>query len=198
MFKINSKHIKKNHIIYYNSGFLLTFKITIISLFVGLSVVVRIALYEIPNIELLTFLLMFSVIVFKMDVWFSIINISCLLQILLFGIVDLFYFYVYNFYGFIIFFSRKILFRFWFILIIYMFIFGALFGFLCALQKWAMYGIEYAILYWINGLLFDWIHAIGNSMFTFFFFLPLIKVFIKFAERYNFIFNHSFILKYIN
>ncbi len=189
--KTNYKFSKKNS--YYEAGFISIFKIIIVSFFISIVTILRYILYEFPNIELVTFILMISVLFFTFRLSFLIINMAVFLQILFFGFSDLFYFYVFNIYGLVVYLFRTLIFKYWWMFIILMFIFGLLFGLLSSLQPLILYGPKVALYLWLSGIVFDAIHSSSNAIITCLLYLPILKVFLIFNEKYPFLFSSKFL-----
>ncbi len=183
----------KSNNIYYNNFFLTTYKIMIISLLVTFITILRYLLIFIPNIELVTFFLMICVVCFIPSISFMIINIFCIIQIILFGIPDLAYFYIYNLYGLIVLVLKKLLIKFSLLFTFIIFLFGLFFGFLYAVEIFFMFNLTYALTYWLYGLIFDLIHAVGNAFFSLLFYKYLINVFQILSMQKTFLFNNTFI-----
>ncbi len=180
----------------YNSIFKYIFKITIISMFVSLCIVLRYILIFLPNVELITFLLMMSVIVFQWKTSILIINCFCFSQVVLFSFIDLPYFYIFNLYWLITFIFRKMILKFWYILPILLFFYGLAFGLLYSLEMWLLYSLPFAISYWITGLIFDITHAISSMIFGFLFYIPVIKTMKMLSINKTFLFDDYFLDKY--
>ncbi len=190
------KENKYNYIVY-GKFFMYVFEITIIALFVSLSIILRYELYFFPNIELVSFVMMFSMLIFNLRISLLIINSCCLMQFILFGFADLPYFYIFNLYGLITFLSKKLIFKFWWFFPFFMFIFGILFGFLYSLQQFVLYGFNFAFSYWLTGIPFDILHATGNCIFALIFYFPMIKLFTILSHSKEFLFNNIFLLNII-
>ena len=58
-------------------------------------------------------------------------------------------------------------------------IFGLFFGALCAIADIFMGGIEYAVVKWANGILFDITHCVANFIIALLLFVPLRKLLLR-------------------
>ena len=177
----------------YYKGFLTIFKITLISLVISLTTILRYILFYIPNVELVTFILMISVLFFTLGISFSIINIFCVIQIILFGFADIAYFYIFNLYGIIIYLFKIFIFKWWLLFPILVFLFGLSFGLMYSAEMLLLFGWKYALAYWISGLVFDIVHAVGNCIFAIICYIPLMNLFKVMSQNKSFLFNKLFI-----
>lgn len=64
-------------------------------------------------------------------------------------------------------------------------VFGLAFGALCALVYLVLFGWQSALSWWMAGLAFDGMHALGNIAMALLLFKPLRTVFLKLSERYS-------------
>ncbi len=183
----------KQKYVYYNNNFVFIYKIIIVSIWIALTTTLRYLLIFLPNIELVTFFLMLSVITFTWKISLSIINIFCLVQIILFGFADFAYFYIFNLYWIFFFLFKKILIYSKFFFSFFIFLCGILFGFLYAIEYLFLINFSYALSYWISGIIFDIIHAVGNCIFSIILFNFLINFLKILAETKPFMFNSQFL-----
>lgn len=64
-------------------------------------------------------------------------------------------------------------------------VFGLCFGFFFAITESFFYGVTYGISYWISGLSFDIVHGVSNFILTLVLFKPLYKVFSTQILKYD-------------
>jgi len=185
-----------NHKISYSKRFTIIFEICLISTLISFITILRYVLYFLPNIELVTFFLLIFVLLFKNTFSFVLINSFCLVQIILFGQSDLFYFVIYNFYAIIIIVLRKNIFSYQYLLAILFFLFGILFGALYSFNYLIINNFNFKIMlaYYIKGIPFDLIHGIGNLLLFLFLYYPTQKIIKQFALNNTNLFN----IKYLN
>lgn len=116
----------------------------------------------IPNIELVSFLLILFAKNFKLRVSLMIATVFCFIEIILYGIGDwtIMYFVMWN--GLVLLVNAL---RYqiktgegWAFL---SGIFGLTFGFFFSLP-YLVFSVEAAVAYWMKGIFFDLVHAIGN------------------------------------
>lgn len=62
-------------------------------------------------------------------------------------------------------------------------VFGFSFGFMFAIVESFFYGIAYGVTYWISGIPFDIIHGVSNFIVALFLFKPVVKTIEKVLER---------------
>ena len=199
----NLKHFKKIKAFFakqptyqlstHSLSFQVSMKYALSAVLGALAFSLKLALGALPNIELATFLLMACFIFCTLDVAFLVTNVFCTLNLLFLGIADwsIMYFVIFNFYGLVAISLKKVILKWWWVFIIMVMVMGYIFGSLYALETIFLYGPNYALAYWINGLVFDAIHGTGNGFLAFFAFYPFSKVFQILNQRYQFIFNKS-------
>lgn len=117
-----------------------------------------------PNIELISFLLILFGRHFKLRNTLLIASIFCLIQIVLYGFGDwsIMYFIVWNGLVLISFYTKNKLKK-GEHLALFSGLFGLLFGAFFALP-YLVFSYEAAFAYWIKGLFFDLVHALGNYL----------------------------------
>lgn len=126
-------------------------------------VVTQVALAFLPNIELVSLLVIVYTIVLGKKVFFS-IYIFVLAEGLIygFGLWFINYFYVWAILAVAVLLLRKI--GNTVVWVIVSGAFGLLFGSLCAIPYLFMGGIGAAVAYWVNGIIFDLMHCGGNLL----------------------------------
>ncbi|WP_253301674.1 hypothetical protein [Spiroplasma endosymbiont of Phyllotreta cruciferae] len=171
---------------------------TVIALFGGLDLGLKIAFAFLPNIEFVTFILMFSIIFFIIEVGFGIINVFCALNMVYFGVADwsIMYFIIFNLYGVIMFLCKPLVYWGWWIIIIICGLMGYLFGILYAIQVTILYDRSVGLAYWIKGLTFDAIHGTSNIVICAVFYPIVYKLMQTLYPKWPYLFNKKFI-KYL-
>ncbi|WP_144060304.1 hypothetical protein [Spiroplasma syrphidicola] len=183
--------------IFWTNSIKLTMKITIIAVFSALGLALKAAFAFLPNIEFVTFILMFSIFFFSIEIGFGIVNVYCTLNMVTFGIADwsLMYFVIFNLYAVIILWLKPLISKWWWTMIIMNGLFGYLFGSLYAIQTALLFNsTSVGLAYWINGLVFDAIHGTGNIIVTALLFAPVYKLMEQLVQKWPFIFNNRFII----
>ena len=150
-------------------------EMALLALLSAILLIGQIALGCLPNIEVVTLLLMVYTSVFRKKVFF-IIYIFVLAEGLVygFGIWWINYLYVWSIQA-----AVNLLFRkqksvvFWSILAGF---YGITFGALCALPYFAIGGPQAAFAYWVSGLAYDIPHCIGNVVLCLVLFRPLVYI----------------------
>ena len=148
------------------------FEIVIYGILSAVLLTAQVSLGFLPNIEIVTLLILVYTLVFRKKVFF-IIYIFVFLEGLIygFGLWWINYLYVWSIQALI-----TLLFRkndsvwFWSIL---SGIYGITFGALCTIPYFAIGGISGAFAYWTSGLLFDIIHCISNFIVCLVLFKPI-------------------------
>lgn len=137
-------------------------EIVLIALLSAILVISKELLAFLPNIELVTFLLIMYSKHFKLENSLMIANVFCLLQMVLYGIGEWtpIYFFVWNGLVFISYHFKRLKRDSYALLAA---CFGLTFGFFFALP-YLFFSLESMLAYWIKGLFFDLIHGIGNYL----------------------------------
>jgi len=141
----------------------------------AILVAVQVALAGLPNIELVSVLLIVYTCVFG---WYAFIPayIFVALQMVLYGISiwSVSYLYVWAVLILLVIPLRKYRNPFLWAMIAGMF--GLVFGALTAIPSFFMGGWSFALAYWINGLFFDLLHCAGNFATTLILYYPASKL----------------------
>lgn len=141
-------------------------RLLIIALYSALVFALKEALAILPNIEVVTFLLAFAALVFPLSMSISIPFIFNLCEILLRGIATwvILYLVAWPLLVLLIWSCKKVIKKHWWIFILLNSLWGFSFGTLDAFLHLLMYGKSAFLMYWINGLVFDAIHGVANTM----------------------------------
>ena len=156
--------------------------IVLISLLAALLKSAQAILSFLPNIEIVSLLILIFAIrlgtkrTVYITVLFSLLNI----MIWGFNLATIGYFFIWSGYGVVCTMLRKFL-NTDIKVAIFLSFFGIIFGGLFALLYLPM-GYSYAISYWINGLVFDIIHAVSNFIVGIWAFKPLLNGFDRAIE----------------
>lgn len=139
-------------------------RLLIIALYSALVFALKETLAILPNIEVVTFLLSFSALIFPLSMSISIPLIFNLCEILLRGFATwvILYTIAWPLLVLIIWTFKKLIKRYWWIFIILNSLWGFSFGTLDSLINLVLYGKSAFYAYWINGLAFDAIHGVAN------------------------------------
>jgi len=146
--------------------------IAMIGMMSALLFAVQVALGFLPNIELVSLLIILFTLNFRWKTLY-IIYIFALLEGFMygFGIWWFYYLYIWTILFFItLFFSKNRSSFFWAVV---SGVFGICFGALCAISYLFLGGLQTAIGYWVSGIPFDIAHGIGNFVIALVLFRPL-------------------------
>ncbi len=154
-------------------------KIAFVAVMSGLTFAAQILLAGIPNIEIVSVLLLICALSLRLGTSLLICYIFVLLEGLYWGFADwvIGYLYIWPLYVVVIYVIKRWLktpLRAAFI----NGLFGLIFGGLFSLQYLVFFGPHFALSYWISGLSFDVIHGIGNFILMLVLFEPLRRVII--------------------
>lgn len=176
----------------------ITLKMTVIALFSSLALALKIAFAFLPNVEFVTFILMFSIVFFTITIGFGIINVYCTLNMVYFGIADwsIMYFIIFNLYGVIMLLCKQVIYWWWWMIIIICALMGYIFGSLYAIQTAVLYGPNVGLTYWIKGLVFDAIHGTGNAVICAILYPIIYKLMQVLSPNWPYLFNNKFV-KYL-
>lgn len=156
---------------------------TLIPLLAAILTVSQVALSFIPNVEVVSLL----IIVFTISLGFKVlpvIYIFAFAEMLIYGFQMWAwnYLYVWTILWLAVMLLRKFNFPFY-VWAVISGIFGLMFGFLCSFLYMLVGGFYYGISWWISGLLFDLYHCAGNFAACIFLFEPLNRIFKYLCRR---------------
>ena len=141
----------------------------------------KLALSFVPNVELVTLLVILYSINFgkkALPAIFAFVGIECLIWGL--GLWVIMYLYIWPLLSIVVqIFRKQKSVWFWSILAG---IYGVLFGALCSIPYFFIGGIRTAVTWWISGIPYDILHGISNFIVCFILYYPLTKVLNK-VER---------------
>lgn len=137
--------------------------IVIIAFFTAILMILKIVIDFIPNVELVTFMLILLSITYGKKTLY-IANIFSLVCGVYYGFRDWTIMYIILFSALVLvsYNFRKIFSKNFFITSIFSAVFGLTFGWFFAIEWGLLYGINAGITYWINGIVFDIFHMVGN------------------------------------
>lgn len=152
--------------------------IVTLSLMAAILFVVQVTLGFIPNVELVSLLIIIYTLFFGYKTLIIIYTFVLLQGIFYgFGLWWINYTYIWTILFFIIqLFKNEKSSMFWAIISA---IYGLCFGALCAIPYFFIGGAKTAFAYWVSGLMFDIVHGISNFFVTIFLFKPIYYVFDK-------------------
>lgn len=141
-------------------------RLVIIALYSAMVFALKEALAILPNIEVVTFLLSFAALVFPLSMSISIPLVFNLCEILLRGIATwvILYFIAWPLLVLLIWAFKRIIKKHWWIFIVLNSLWGFTFGTLDAFIHLFLYGKSAFFLYWLNGLTFDAVHGVSNTI----------------------------------
>ena len=152
--------------------------IVLIAMLSAILVVVHVAIAALPNIELVTLLIILYTLVFRWRT-LPIIYVYAVLQGLIYGFGPwwFMYLYVWTILYLIVTLLRKN--KSVIIWSVVSGIYGLIFGALCSLVYFFLGGIHTVIAFWIAGIQFDITHGIANFFICFVLFKPLYAILTK-------------------
>ena len=131
----------------------------------------------IPNVELVSLLLMMFAITYGLkSIYISIVFCMCNGLMYGFGSWLIVYFVVYGGLVGVSYLLRKPLRRSLIARVVFSAIFGLTFGLWFAIEWGIMYGVSSGVAYYLNGITFDLIHMVGNAVVTLILSVPILKV----------------------
>lgn len=146
--------------------------ITVTALMAAILFVVQVIMSGLPNIELVSLLVILFTVTFPRNIWGA-LAVFCVLEGVFYGFGTwwLMYLYVWPILALITYIFRKndSVF-FWCVL---SGAFGLAFGFLCSLSYLIVGGVPMMLSWWISGIPFDFIHCFANVLTMLVLFKPL-------------------------
>ena len=137
------------------------FRLVLYALFGALFFAVQIALAPIPNVELVSVLILVTALSYGTEILFS-IYIFAILEGLLygFGIWWIMYLYVWTILALVVILLKNK--GTWILWCLVLAFFGLAFGALCSLPYLVAFGPATALAWWIEGIPYDLMHCAGN------------------------------------
>ncbi len=162
-----------------------TLKIVLIGLFSGLLVVLQVALAPLPNIELVTFLMLMYTLFLPFSMSILIVLVFVTLEMLTWGMGDwvIGYYWIWLVWIGLVYTLKPILKQNHFSWALLSGFWGILFGMLFAINHGFFYGFKFSLIYWIKGISFDIIHTISNYIIVLVLFKPTYILLTKLLER---------------
>lgn len=158
-----------------------TKELVILAFLTAILVVGQIVLAPVPNIEIVTLLVIIYTQIFGKKVFFIIYAFALLEGLLYgFGVWWLMYLYVWPLLAlFVLLFKKQEFFIFWTIIAGG---FGFVFGLLCSLPYFFIGGFHMALAWWIAGVPYDLLHGAGNIVVTLVLYKPIYFLLKKLAH----------------
>ncbi len=141
----------------------------------------KLALAMIPNVEIVSLMIIVYTVCFGVKTIYAII-VFVLLECVFWGVGlwTIMYLYVWPILGIAAYFFRKIDSKwFW---SVFSAIFGLLFGPLCSLTYLVMGGLKVAFGWWIAGIPWDLVHCVANFVVMFVLYSPLVRLLRRFGR----------------
>ena len=152
-------------------------ELVIFSFLVAILFVGQVALAPIPNVEIVSLLVVVYTKVFRKKVFFIIYGFVLLEGLMYgFGIWWMMYLYIWSILAIVVLCFRKQNSAVWWAIIAG--IFGFVFGALCSIPYFFISGVHGAMAYWISGIPFDLIHGVSNSIVVFVLYKPFSLAFV--------------------
>lgn len=162
-----------------------TKKLTLYAILTAILIISKEVLAFLPNIELVTFLLMLYAL--YLDVWgITLISVVfCFAQMALYGtgMWTISYFMIWPLYSWITYWMRNYLTGHYLRMAIVSLIFGLSFGLLTAIPYF-MLSISAGWSYFVRGLIFDLVHGVGNFIIMIVLYDPISPVMERLFKRY--------------
>ncbi len=155
-----------------------TKKIVMIALYSASLVALKMALMWLPNVELVTFLMIIYGLTLPFDMTIMISFIFVLIEALIWGVGDwvIGYIWIWPLWVVLVYLMKPLLQERRYGWAIVSGLWGFLFGVLFALNHGLLYGFNYSFVYWLKGINFDLIHVISNYIVTLILFQPVLNL----------------------
>ena len=150
-------------------------ELVIFSFLTAILFVGQIALAPIPNVEIVSLLVVIYTKVFRKKVFFIIYGFVLLEGLMYgFGIWWMMYLYIWSILAIVVLCFHKQNSAVWWAIITG--IFGFTFGALCSIPYFFISGVHGAVAYWVSGIPFDLIHGCSNIVVTLVLYKPLYQL----------------------
>lgn len=155
------------------------------ALLAALLMVVQISLAVVPNIELVSLLLILYTVVFSFRITFWVTGVFLLLEGLVYGFTLWWinWLYVWPLLILLAWLFRRN--RSTILWAVFSGGFGLCFGALCSIPYFFLGGITGGISYWIAGIPFDLAHGVGNALAILLLFQPLYRAFSYVSQKFR-------------
>ncbi|WP_338983242.1 hypothetical protein [Spiroplasma endosymbiont of Othius punctulatus] len=171
-------------------GYKSTINLTTIACYSAMVFAMQWALYFLPNVELVTLMISFSVILFPFWMSASVCVAFTMLDVLIYGFMPwvILYLIVWPLLCLTTFLLKKIIEKQWLVFVLINTIFGLLFGSVDTLIFYFLYGFnnEATLVYWIKSIPFDLIHGASNFLIALTLYKPLSSLKTKLRSHYEF------------
>lgn len=157
-------------------------QIAVFGMLGALTFGMKVAMSGLPNIEPVSLMVMLFAVVFGWKGLYP-LYLYVLLEVLFYGFSmwNLNYLYIWAILFVAAYFLRKMRHPLWWACLSGAF--GFLFGLFCTPVYISMFGVEFAISWWISGFVFDVPHGIGNFCIALVLFVPLRNLLTKLYQR---------------
>lgn len=147
---------------------MVTSKLTRCAMIVAINIVFSYALKFLPNVKPDTTFVIILTVFFSIGEAIIVITATVLLRICLYGGGTFvpFQWLAWTIIAIIAYCIRKPLSKNKIIFVIYAAISGYIFGFIVSLDTLLLFGSKFFFVYWLNGVLFDTFHLVGNIIFS--------------------------------
>ena len=152
-----------------------TLKIVLIGLFSRLLVALQVALAFLPNVELVTFLMLMYALLLPASMSVFISLVFATLEMLVWGLTGdwvVGYYWIWLVWIGLIYTLKPVLKHNHYSWALVSGLWGFLFGMLFAINHGIFYGLQFSFIYWVRGISFDIIHAISNYIIVLVLFKP--------------------------
>ncbi|QEH62259.1 energy-coupling factor transport system substrate-specific component [Spiroplasma chinense] len=162
------------------------YSIALVAMYASMVFATKTMIAFIPNVEVTTLLLSFSVIIFNYWKALLITIVFCTLDVLMWGFGTWYITYLILWPTLItmIFILRKTKTLNWFTFVLINTLFGFMFGTLDATVNLIFFDWSVFYAYWIKGLIFDVIHGCSNFLVAYFLYKPIYNVYRNDLARY--------------
>lgn len=163
-----------------------TYQIVIIALLAAIVFALQVALASLPNIEVVSLLLLVYSLTLPLYTSIFISTIFTTLEMLVWGFGDwvIGYYWIWPIWNIAVYLLKPFLKENVYYWAILSGLWGALFGAIFAINHGLFYGFSYSLAYWIRGIPFDIIHAISNYVITLILFVPTYKLLKQLLNKY--------------
>ena len=143
-------------------------KLTRCAIIVSINIILSYVLKFLPNVKPDTTFVIILAVYFSMSEALAVVTTTVLIRACLYGAGTFipFQWLAWIIIAIIAYIFKNILINNKIIFVIYAAISGFIFGFIVSLDVWILYGVNTFLVYWINGLLFDTFHLVGNIFFS--------------------------------
>jgi energy-coupling factor transport system substrate-specific component len=164
-----------------------THHIVLIGLLSALLLVMQVALAPLPNVELVSFLILIYALTLPLSTTLLIALVFVTLQMLVWGMGDwvIGYYWIWPFWVIILYILKPLVKENEYAWAFISGFWGFAFGILFAINHGVLYGFHYSFIYWTKGISFDIIHAISNYIVILLLLKPTHKLFVRLTVKFK-------------